>query len=190
MNKEQDIQNILERKPGAIEELINLHTQPLFACARGLGFSESDAEELVQDTFSSFLNAVERFEGRSKIRTYLFGILYNKASEMRRGKMREEATENMEEIFGKRFDARGQWGSFPRGPEEIALSKEVEGWIEECSEGLPLNQRTAFYLKEVERETTESICKILGVSVTHLGVLLFRARNNLRECLGKKMERK
>lgn len=78
---EQNIQDILERRPGAIEGFINLHTQPLFACARGLGFSESDAEELVQDTFSSFLNAIERFEGRSKLRTYLFGILYNKASD-------------------------------------------------------------------------------------------------------------
>jgi DNA-directed RNA polymerase specialized sigma24 family protein len=58
--------------------------------------------------------------------------------------------------------------------------------ISDCLELLPLNQKMAFNLKEIEEEMTEEICNILSVSATNLGVLLFRARNQLRECIEKK----
>lgn len=48
---------------------------------------------------------------------------------------------------------------------------------------LPMAQKMAFNLKEVEEEKTQEVCNILEVSATNLGVLLFRARNQLRECL-------
>jgi RNA polymerase sigma-70 factor (ECF subfamily) len=50
-------------------------------------------------------------------------------------------------------------------------------------EGFPTQQRTAFALREVEGLVSEEICKILNVTRTNLGVLMFRARNRLRECL-------
>lgn len=55
--------------------------------------------------------------------------------------------------------------------------------ISKCLDRLPLNQKMAFTLKEVEDETTESICQLLDLTVSNLGVLLFRARNQLRECI-------
>jgi RNA polymerase sigma-70 factor (ECF subfamily) len=75
-----------------------------------------------------------------------------------------------------------------KGPEEETLALELSELIRDCSASLSQSQRAAFHLKEVERESTASICNILGVSETHLGVLLFRARNKLRECLEKKWE--
>lgn len=53
----------------------------------------------------------------------------------------------------------------------------------------PAAQRLAFYLREVEGLPTAEICKILGVSATNLGVMLYRLRNRARECLeGKGLE--
>jgi RNA polymerase sigma-70 factor (ECF subfamily) len=46
--------------------------------------------------------------------------------------------------------------------------------------------RAAFHLREVEEMATAEICKKMAISATNLGVLLFRARNRLRECLEKK----
>ncbi len=51
---------------------------------------------------------------------------------------------------------------------------------------VPLQQRMAFVLREVEDLSTVEICKILDVTRTNLGVLLYRARNRLRECLESK----
>jgi len=169
----------------AVEELVRQYSGPLFAGCLAMGFPESDAEELVQDTFVSYLGAAERFEGRSAIKTYLFGILYNKASQLWRLRRRETSFDDADQAFEQRFYARGMWARPPQGPEDAALSGEVAAWIRRCSEKLTLSQRSAFFMREVEGEKTESLCNILGVSPTNLRVLFFRARTRLRECLEK-----
>jgi RNA polymerase sigma-70 factor (ECF subfamily) len=183
---EQQVQALRTRQNGAVKALIDAHADTLLSAAFGLGFSEADAEELVQDTFVTFLDALDRFEGRSQVRTYLFGIFYNKASNLRKQSQREAADEEIESIFDRRFDAKGMWIKPPAEPDAEAVNREISHWIERCSDGLSAQQRTAFYLKSVDGEGTESICKILNVSATHLGVLLYRARLKLRECLEKK----
>ena len=65
----------------------------------------------------------------------------------------------------------------------MALDGEIRRWVEKCSEGLPDAQKAAFFLKEVDGETPEAICNVLGVSATNLRVMLHRARLKLRECL-------
>lgn len=172
--------------PRTIETLVAEHTDALLCAALGLGFGRADAEELVQDVFVAFLGAAERFEGRSSLKTYLFGILYNKARELRRKKAREEATEDIESVFDARFGMLGVWNCIPRGPEDEALAGEAAAALAACAEGLSFEQRTAFYLKEAEGESAEAVCAALGVTPGHLRVLLFRARNRLRDCLEKK----
>ena len=66
----------------------------------------------------------------------------------------------------------------------------MKDWLVRCTEGLSTDQRAAFQMKVVEDRETEDVCKILGVTPTNLGVLLFRARNKLRECLEKKWMRR
>lgn len=185
---EEQVRSLRERKDGALEEVVRTHTGPLLAASFGMGFPQSDAEELVQETFTAFLSALERFEGRSSVRTFLFGILYRKALERRRKDARELATDPIDQVFETRFGFMGMWSTPPKGPEEEVLSKETAKLIGQCLEGLSQSQRTAFYLKEVEKESNSAICNILDVRDTHLRVLLFRARNNLRECLEKKWE--
>ncbi len=180
---EDQVKGIKERRAGALEELVKTYTRPLMAAAFAMGFSETDAEELAQDSFVSFLEAVDRFEGRSQLKTYLFGILYNKASTLRQKRWREEGAEDIEKVFDQRFNSNGLWSAPPQGPEDAALTREIKRVIEKCAENLPAQQRTAFFLKEAEGESSESVCNILGISPTHLRVLLFRARVKLRECL-------
>lgn len=177
--------NLLKYDTAAIEDLVRQYSGPLFAASLAMGFSEADAEDLVQDTFVSFLGATGRFEGRSTVKTYLFGILYNKASAVWRLRRRETPFDEAEPDIEWRFDARGMWARPPQGPEDAALSGEVAAWIKRCSENLTLPQRSAFFMREVEGEKTESLCNILGVSPTNLRVLFFRARIKLRECLEK-----
>lgn len=180
------LQSLKKQDSALITSLVNEHTNTLLSAALGLGFRGTDAEELVQETFVTFLKGIERFEGRSSVRTYLFGILYNKVLEKRRSHFREQAVDPIDEVFESRFGFAGIWTSFPKGPEEQAISKETAEMVQDCAQNLTEDQRMAFYLKEVDQETTESICNILDVTPTHLGVLLFRSRNKLRECIEKK----
>lgn len=178
------------RDPETVKTFVETHTPLLLAAARGMGFSLPDAEELAQSTFVAFLEALERFEGRSSLKTYLYGILRHKAFEWRRHNVREQGTDKIEEILDRRFDATGHWIQPPRGPEEESLTRELGQWIDECLQQLSTPQRMAFYLKEVEGQTTPDLCNILDVSVTNLGVLLFRARNKLLLCLEEKLGKK
>ena len=172
------------RDRDTITLLIQENTDVLLHAAWGLGWSGPEAEEVVQDTFVGFLDSLDRFEGRSKVRTYLFGILYHKTQQKRRE--REIPSDPIDEVFEKRFGFGGIWQTMPRGPEEEALAGETALLLQECLENLPTNQRMAFYLKEVDHADAKTICNILEVSETNLRVLLFRARNRLRECVQRK----
>lgn len=166
-----------------LEKLVADNAGFLLRGAIGMGFSQDDAEELVQDTFVSYLKARERFAGRSSVRTFLFGILHNKGAERSRKTRRETAVDDVESVFEARFSAGGFWRSAPKGPEETALAQEAARLIAICAEKLSVTQRAAFFLKEAEGVPAEEICNVLGVSGTNLRVLLFRARLRLRECL-------
>ena len=74
----------------------------------------------------------------------------------------------------------------PRGPEQDADVKEIADLIAHCLEDLPAQQKAAFLLREVDQEESDSICNALEITDTHLRVLLFRARNRLRDCIEKK----
>lgn len=184
---EEELLRLRRRDEEALAAVVNDHAESLYAGARSLGVSAVDAEDLVQETLAAFLKSVERFRGDSSLRTYLFGILYNKARQKWSAGWREQPTDPVDQAFEGRFDPDGVLRRL-KGPEEENLARELAELIRDCASGLTQPQRAAFHLKEVEREATPAICKILGVSETNLGVLLFRARNKLRECLEKKWE--
>jgi RNA polymerase sigma-70 factor (ECF subfamily) len=175
-----------QRDPEALAQAVRDHARMLFRAARGLGFAEPEAEDLVQEVFATFLDRLDSFEGRSHLRTWLFGILHRKAMERRRASAIEERSDPIDQVFESRFDATGHWSKPPADLERLFLSKELGELIRGCMEALPVNQREAFVLREVEGFETEEICKILNVTVTNFGVLLHRARARLRECLEAK----
>ena len=182
----QYVESLKTLNPEIISDLVRRHTDILIATARGMGWSLDEAEELVQETWVTFLSTVKNFQGRSTVRTYVTGILYNKSLERRREVVREQAADPVDEVFENRFGWFGIWKRFPKGPDEEAVNKELADMIQDCAEGLTMAQRTAFYLREVEKQPTVQICNVLDLTPTHLGVILFRARNKLRECIEKK----
>lgn len=173
-----------KRDQAAIEELVASYFPQLFRTGRGMGFSREESEDLAQSAFAALIEALPRFESRSHIRTFLFGIFFNKAREYLREKKRENNTDPIDEITESRFDRRGAWKQ-PFAEREV-FAHQIQGIIRECLDALPPSQRAAFYLREVEEMKMSDICKKIDVTLTNCGVLLFRARNRLRECIEKK----
>ncbi len=159
---------------------------------RGAGFlhcelaTQDRADDVAQSTFTTFIETAQRFEGRSHVRTWLFGILYKKVAEARRAVGRDLQTDDIDQVVEQRFKTGGSWMQPPRPIDEQLYDTEVRQGIEECLEAVPSQQRMAFILREVQGLATEEICKILEVTRTNFGVLLYRARNRLRECLEAK----
>lgn len=177
---------IRARDREAIAEVVRAYLPQLLRAARGAGLDAHSAEEVTQETFTTFVESAHRFEGRSHVRTWLFGILYRKIAETRRDLARERRNDPIDEVFESRFGSDGSWSRPPSRPDLELESKEAMSILRSCLEDTPGRQRMAFVLREVEGFSTTEICNILEVSATNLGVMLHRLRNRLRECLERK----
>jgi RNA polymerase sigma-70 factor (ECF subfamily) len=164
------------------------------------------AEEVAQETWIGVLRGLDRFEGRSSFRTWLFGILANQAK--RRGERERRmipfsalarAPEGYEPaVDPERFlppgDAwAGHWASalapWEVAPEEAALTGEARREIEAAIAALPPNQRAVITLRDVEGWAAAEVCNVLGLSQTNQRVLLHRARSRVRQALEQTRER-
>ena len=181
------VERIRSSDPTAIQVVVEAYLPQILRAARGAGLDPARAEDVTQATFATFIERAADFEGRSHVRTWLFGILYRKVAEARRGLGRDQKSDNIDDVIETRFKPDGTWRN---PPQPLRLyGAEVRELIEECLEALPTAQRMSFVLREIEEISTEEICQILDVTSTNLGVLLFRGRNRLRECLeGKGVE--
>ena len=182
-SSDEFIARLRSRESKAVELIVRAYTEHLYRGALGLGFDSNGAYELAQSVWVTFFDVLPNFQGRSHIRTFLFGILYNKASEMRREQVKFNSPDPVEEVLEKRFHTDGTWAKPPMDPEEFLAASETLDLIKKCIDALPLSQRLAFCMKEIDEHGSNDICKIMNVSTTNLGVLLFRARNRLRECI-------
>ena len=158
-------------------------------------------QEVVQDTWVALLGGIDRFEGRSSLRTWLFSILVNIAKtrgvrESRSVPFAAIADDNDSDqvsVPSDRFLAEGSawvghWASAPPEwnlPLERLLSSEVRHVIAVAIEELPDMQRRVVSLRDVEGWSSEEVCNVLELSETNQRVLLHRARSKLRDAIDR-----
>jgi RNA polymerase sigma-70 factor (ECF subfamily) len=172
--------------PRALDQAVRACLPSLLRAARAAGLPPDRAEDAVQAALLVFVQRAAEFDGRARVCTWIHGILWRKVREEWRAAGREADQEDIDDVVEARFGTDGRWSRPPAGPMEALLRGELRRELEECLGGLPDRQRVAFVLREVEGYDTAEICKILEVTANNLGVLLFRARNGLRECLEAK----
>jgi RNA polymerase sigma-70 factor (ECF subfamily) len=182
----ETLRALQQRDPRILDRIVRENLPVLLRAARGAGLSQEAAEDLVQNVFMTFLEKIPTFEGRSTVRTWLFGILYRKLMESRRALGREGRMEDVDLVVESRFRPDGTWARPPRATDKRLAISELRRFLQECLEEVPVRHRMALLLRDVEGLGTEEICKIMEITRTHLGVMLFRARNRLRECLERR----
>jgi RNA polymerase sigma-70 factor, ECF subfamily len=180
---ESTLKELRSRDPQTLEELFKTHNPFLMRMLAAKGLRGERAEDAVFETWKTFFESLESFEGRSQIKTYLCGILINKMRESRRSDSRFVYDEDGQKSVDRAFSPDGWWNQAPADPSQLLEQKQTGLGIEECLEGLSPKQKEAFLLREVAEEDSNEICKILDVSITNLGVLIFRAKEKLRLCL-------
>ena len=168
---------------GITEAVVNAYKDQIYRAALGAGLDRTRAEDVCQATFMTFLEKARTFDGRSHVRTWLFGILYNKILEAHRETRRDLENDDIDDVLERRFDHHGSWQRPPRPVDMDVHNEDVRQLIEVCLEVVPMRTQLALVLREVEGFTMNEICEILQLSRTHLGVALHRGRNRIRECL-------
>jgi len=177
------VSRLRAKEPEALSAVVKEHLNVVFRVARGAGLGKEEAEDAAQETFKTFFEIASRFEGRSKVRTFLLGILFKKIAETRRARQKDLRTEPIDEAVESRFRNDGSWLHPPRPVDLQMEDAETGALIDDCLRQVPVYQRIAFALRDVVGFATEEICAIMEIQRTNLGVLLFRARNRLRDCL-------
>ncbi len=169
-----------------VEAVIDAYMAQVFRAALGAGLDEIRAEDVTQATFMTFLEKAAEFDGRSHVRTWLFGILYNKIMEAHRETKRAQAFDPIDEVVEGQFDERGGWLRRPRAVDAEVRNEGLRKQIDDCMGGVPMRSQLALVLREVEGFSMTEICDILKLSRSNLGVTLHRSRNRIRECLEAK----
>jgi RNA polymerase sigma-70 factor (ECF subfamily) len=192
------VEALRRRDETAFVELVESYGAALLRLALTFVRTRSVAEEVVQETWLGVLKGIDRFEGRSSLRTWIFRILTNiaKTRAVREGRsapfsdLESEAEEgpllDPSRFVGAGEPWEGHWRSFPGPwgePEERLLASEARGVIETAIETLPPGQRAVVTLRDVEGFSSEETCNALEISETNQRVLLHRARTKVRLAL-------
>ena len=173
----------------AFRTLVMMYQARLLRLAQTVVSSRSVAEEVVQDTWLAVVRGVERFEGRSSFKTWLYRILLNRA---RSTAGREPRAASLSDVdVEERFDHAGAW-SPPPVPwadevDERIVADRLARRVRELLPGLPDTQRQVVVLRDIEGVTPAEVTEMLGVTDGHQRVLLHRARARIRQELATEM---
>jgi RNA polymerase sigma-70 factor (ECF subfamily) len=186
MNDSLQEQDILRRiragEKSACAECIDLHAPGIYRLALRLVHDEKDAEDLVQETFLQAFKAIETFEGRSELRTWLYRITYNAALMRHRG---QHPTSSVDEALPEDTGTTipEQLFDWCCLPERDFQTEEMRLQLEEAIHALPDTLRAVFVLRELEGISTQDCAETLGISTDVVKQRLHRARLWLRERL-------
>jgi len=184
-------------------QLLNDWSRSMLLLARTFVSTEASAEEVVQDTWLAVIRGIDRFEGRSSLRTWVYRILVNTAK--KRG-VRESRTVPWsslpaEEDRGPTIDPAlfrdaddqypGGWRSFPLtwpSSDGAVLAGEIRAQVRAAVDALPDRQRVVITLRDVLGHTSGEVCEMLEISGPNQRVLLHRARAAVRTQLAPYLE--
>jgi RNA polymerase sigma-70 factor (ECF subfamily) len=192
------VQRLREGDEAAFVELIDRYGATMLRVAQMYVRDRATAEEVVQETWLAVLNGIDRFEGRSSLKTWLFRILTNRAKTRgeRDGRMvpfsslagasveADEPSVDPDRFLGPDSPHPGAWAAPPVGwPEDKLLESETLGVIEMAIDKLPEAQREVILLRDVDGWEPMEVSDILGITDGNQRVLLHRARSKVRAAL-------
>jgi RNA polymerase sigma-70 factor (ECF subfamily) len=181
--------------------LVERYQPAMLRIARMYVSTRAVAEDVVQDAWVGVLKGLDRFEGRSSLRTWIFRILVNTAKTRGQREARSvpfssvwAADPEVEpSVEPDRFlslghpGPPGRWAEPPAGwastPEERLLSKETLAEVSRAIDALPPNQREVITMRDVLGWTSADVRNALDISETNQRVLLHRARAKVRRAL-------
>jgi RNA polymerase sigma-70 factor (ECF subfamily) len=195
---QQVVERLLARDSRVFAELVTSLHPRLVAMAERILRDEAAAEDVAQETWRRVSRGLSRFDGQSRLSTWIFSILVNRAkthlARHQKETRRAAALSDEHDPFEGRF-LLGQWRESPRpwrsegDPEAELFGKELRALVELALNDLPERQRLVVTLRDIEGLDAAATCEALGLSEENQRVLLHRGRTNLRDALDRKMRR-
>ncbi len=187
MDDAELLERLLKGDEKAFVEIVQRYHESLVRVARYYVSTEASAEDCAQDTWIAVLRGVERFEGRSSFKTWLFRILVNRA---RTTGVKEHRVVPIDPtlpdrtVSASRFNQGGMWleppTPFTETIESGMVNEPIVRLVHESIARLPESARAVVTLRDVEGLSTTEVAEMLGLSEANVRVILHRGRARIR----------
>lgn len=176
---------------------IRRYHAPMLKLAMAYVRDHDVAEDVVQETWLTAIRSLDRFEGRSSLKTWIFGIVINIARARRRKESRwltfsallrrDDPDRREPTVDPSRFTRGGDWRAIPHQwdniPESTLLGKEAMQKVQAAIANLPPKHRDVIVLRDVAGLDAGPVTELLGISAENQRVRLHRARAAVRKAL-------
>ncbi|HMJ13329.1 MAG TPA: sigma-70 family RNA polymerase sigma factor [Polyangiaceae bacterium] len=191
---EADLEIVARLRAGdaaAFSTVVQGYHRLLLHLCRAFVSSQAAAEDIVQETWMAVIDGLDKFEGRSSLRTWVYSIAVNRAR-MRRlkdGRTMPVSPLNFEAVDETEPDEQVDFQSAAgprcdeRTPENLLASAEATSALSRAIDALPPAMRAVGVLRDMEGLSSAETCGILDISEANQRVLLHRARSRLRRAL-------
>ncbi len=184
------LERVLNGDETAFVEIVRRYNSTLVRVARTYVANDATAEDVAQETWMAVVRGIERFEGRSTFKTWLFRICVNRA---RSAGVREHRSVPVDltpagpTVDTSRFNGAGMWADPP-----VPFTELVEGRIDDkptvaairrTIDGLPEATRAVVTLRDVEGLSTVEVADLLGITAANVRVIVHRGRAKVRAAL-------
>ena len=176
------IQQVAHGDENAFEKLVKTYQHAVFNTIYRYIGDYDDLEDVAQEVFVKVWRYAKNFKRKSKFSTWLYRITVNQCLNYR--SKRKQRHVSLDEIMEKQKNPKPLIVEIDFGEREKA---EV---VRKAITELPERQRIALVLSKFEDKTYKEIVQIMGVSLSSVESLIFRARENLKKKLLPLVERR
>lgn len=185
MSERELVGRLRAGEEAAYESLVRQYSGRMLAVARRLLSSESDAQDALQEAFSSVFRSIGGFSGESQLGTWLHRIVVNAALMRLRSRQRrqEQSIEPLLPTFlddGHQARPAVDWGDTPQAAMQRSETRRI---VREAIDSLPEAYRTVLLLRDIDGMNTEEASAVLQIEPGAVKVRLHRARQALRTLL-------
>ncbi|HEY4983784.1 MAG TPA: RNA polymerase sigma factor [Verrucomicrobiae bacterium] len=179
----QDMARLASGHDTALNDLMTRHAQRLFHYLIRQLRDESDAEDLAQETFVRVFQHRQKFNPTHRFSTWLYTIATNLVRDRQRWRTRHPQVSLDAENESTGGDLKDKLPATGATPEEKLIGGERAAAVRAAIAKLPEDLRTVILLFEYEEQSQQEIAAVLNCTPKAVEMRLYRARQELRECL-------
>ncbi len=170
------VEAVKDGDPAAFEELYGTYVRRIYNFSLGKLSNVAEAEDVTQEVFEAVFTCLDRFEGKSDLVVWIYGITRNLINNRlrRRSQLRFVPLDDM---------APESTTAPDDGPERLACARESLRRVEQVIGALPRDQRRILELRHGQRMSIRKIAQVMHRSEDAVKSSLYRTRRSLAQKL-------
>ncbi len=170
----------------AMAELVKQHSSNIYNVGLRLMQNESEAEDVLQETFLIMIQKLDTFKENSTLSTWLYRIATNIALGKLRDKQNRQSDMDLDELEFEPLTGT-QLLSWPEEVNQMWKDESIQSCMKAALEKLPESYRTVFVMRDLEGISVKRTANMLDLSESNVKVRLMRARLFLRDNMAKNL---